>query len=161
MITEEAVPELNYSYNFTVKKVTNDIETLNFNTAISQMMIFVNDCYKTGKVNKEMLIGFIRMLSTFAPHIGEELNQMLTGDETVAYAAWPTYSEEALVQNKVEIVVQVNGKVRGKFEADKDADQAVIEKTAKELPNIQSFMEGKTIRKVIVIPNKIVNIVVG
>lgn len=161
MITEEAVPELNYSYNFTVKKVTNDIETLNFNTAISQMMIFVNDCYKTGKVNREMLIGFIRMLSTFAPHIGEELNQMLTGDETVAYAAWPTYSEDALVQNKVEIVVQVNGKVRGKFEADKDADQAVIEKTAKELPNIQSFMEGKTIRKVIVIPNKIVNIVVG
>ena len=161
MITEEAVPELNYSYNFTVKKVTNDIETLNFNTAISQMMIFVNDCYKTGKVNKEMLIGFIRMLSTFAPHIGEELNQMLTGDATVAYAPWPSYSEDALVQNKVEIVVQVNGKVRGKFEAAKDADKDILEKTAVELPAVQSFMEGKAVRKIIVIPNKIVNIVVG
>jgi leucyl-tRNA synthetase len=161
MITEEPVPELAYSYNFTVKKVTNDIETLNFNTAISQMMIFVNDCYKLGKVNKQMLIGLIRMLSTFAPHIGEELNQMLTGDETVAYAQWPTYDEAALVQNKVEIVVQINGKVRAKFEADKDADQAVLEQKAKELPNIASMMEGKTVRKVIVIPNKIVNIVVG
>ncbi len=161
MIVTEPVPELEYSYNFTVKKVTSDIETLNFNTAISQMMIFVNDCYRLGKVNKEMLIGFIRMLSTFAPHIGEELNQMLTGDETVAFAPWPTYEESALVQNSVEIVVQVNGKVRGKFEANKDEEQAVLEKTAKELPAVQSYMEGKTVRKVIVIPNKLVNIVVG
>ncbi|MBR3344126.1 MAG: leucine--tRNA ligase, partial [Solobacterium sp.] len=79
MITDEATPELNYSYNFMVKKVTTDIETLNFNTAISQMMIFVNDCYKLGKVNKDMLVNFIRMLSAFAPHMCEEINSRLTG----------------------------------------------------------------------------------
>jgi leucyl-tRNA synthetase len=161
MITEEAVPELNYSYNFTVKKVTNDIETLNFNTAISQMMIFVNDCYKLGHVNKKMLIGLIRMLSTFAPHIGEELNQKLTGDETVAYAAWPVYDESALVQNTAEIVVQVNGKVRAKFTAEKDEDKDSLQKKALALENIQNYVAGKTVRKVIVIPNKIVNIVVS
>jgi leucyl-tRNA synthetase len=161
MITEDAVPELNYSYNFTVKKVTSDIETLNFNTAISQMMIFVNDCYKLGRVNKNMLIGLIRMLSTFAPHIGEELNQKLTGDETVAYAAWPVYDESALVQNTAEIVVQVNGKVRAKFMAEKDEDKDSLQKKALALENIQNYVAGKTVRKVIVIPNKIVNIVVS
>ena len=161
MIVDEPTDELKYSYNFTVKKVTNDIETLNFNTAISQMMIFVNDCYKLGKVNKDMLIGFIRMLSTFAPHIGEELNQKLTGDETVAFAPWPTYDEAALVKNSVEIVVQVNGKVRGKFEAAVDADKTTLEETAKSLDAIKGHLEGKTIRKVIVVPKKLVNIVVG
>jgi len=161
MIVSDPVPELNYSYHFMVKKVTNDIETLNFNTAISQMMIFVNDCYRLGKVNKDMLIGFIRMLSTFAPHIGEELNQILTGDETVAFAPWPTYDESALIQSSVEIVVQVNGKVRGKFEANKDEEKSVLEAAAKELPVVQNYIKGKTIRKVIVITNKIVNIVVS
>jgi leucyl-tRNA synthetase len=161
MIVDGPVPELDYVYNFTVKKVTSDIETLNFNTAISQMMIFVNECYRLGKVSKAMLIGLVRMLSTFAPHIGEEMNQMLTGDATVAYAPWPSYDEAALVQNKVEIVVQINGKIRGKFEAAMDEDKEVLEKKGRELESIQAMLEGKTVRKVIVIPNKIVNIVAG
>ena len=160
MITDEATPELNYSYNFTVKKVTNDIETLNFNTAISQMMIFVNDVYKLGKVNKEMLKGFIQMLSCFAPHLGEELFHSLTGKDTVTYEPWPTYDEAVLEQRKVEIAVQVNGKVRGRFEADMDTAKEELEKMAFSLESVTKFTDGKEIRKVIVIPNKIVNIVV-
>ena len=160
MITDEATPELNYSYNFTVKKVTNDIETLNFNTAISQMMIFINDVYKLGKVNKDMLKGFIQMLSCFAPHLGEELFHDLTGKETVTYEPWPEYDEAVLEQRKVEIAVQVNGKVRGRFEADMDTAKEELEKQAFSLESVTKFTDGKEIRKVIVIPNKIVNIVV-
>ena len=160
MITDEATPELNYSYNFMVKKVTTDIETLNFNTAISQMMIFVNDCYKLGKVNKDMLVNFIRMLSAFAPHMCEEINSRLTGEETLAYDAWPTYNEAGLVQESVTIVVQVNGKIRAKFDAPMDSDKAFLEETALNQEGIKPFMEGKTVAKVIVVPNKIVNIVV-
>ena len=161
IVTDEATPELNYSFNFTVKKVTNDIETLNFNTAISQMMIFVNDCYRNGKANKGMLTDFVKMLSCFAPHLGEELYQFLTGEETVAYAEWPKYDETALEQIQVEIVVQVNGKVRGKFQADKDTDKDVLQEKAMSLDSVKAYTDGKQIRKVIVIPNKIVNIVVG
>ena len=160
MITDEATPELSYSYNFTVKKVTNDIETLNFNTAISQMMIFINDVYKLGKVNKDMLKGFIQMLSCFAPHLGEELFHDLTGKETVTYEPWPEYDEAVLEQRKVEIAVQVNGKVRGRFEADMDTAKEELEKQAFSLESVTKFTDGKEIRKVIVIPNKIVNIVV-
>ncbi len=158
-VTDEATPELDYSYNFMVRKVTSDIETLNFNTAISQMMIFINDCYKLGKVNRDMMTGFVKMLSCFAPHLGEELYSVLTdGKEgSVAYAAWPVYDEAKIVLQKVTIIVQVNGKMRGKFEAEKDADKETVEKTA--LESAASYLEGKTVRKVIVVPNKIVNIV--
>ncbi len=160
MITDEKTPELNYSYNFTVKKVTSDIETLNFNTAISQMMIFVNDVYKLGKINKDMLVGFVRMLSAFAPHMCEELHSQLTGEETLAYAEWPKWDEAGLVQDSVTIVVQVNGKIRGKFEAASGADKAVLEETALHLDSVIPYIEGKNVAKVIVVPDKIVNIVV-
>ena len=161
MVVDEATPELDYTFNYTVKKVTNDIETLNFNTAVSQMMIFVNDCYKLGKVNKEMMIDFIKMVSCYAPHLGEELFSTLTGKETsIAYEPWPVFDEAKLVVASVEIAVQVNGKLRGKFEIEKDADPKVMEEKALALESVKSYTEGKTIRKVIAIPNKIVNIVV-
>ncbi len=161
VITDEATPELNYTYNYTVKKVTNDIETLNFNTAISQMMIFINDCYKLGKVNRNMITSFVQMLSCFAPHLGEELYAYLTGTEgTVAYVAWPTYDESALVQKDATIAVQVNGKMRGKFDISADADKQTVQDAAMELPAVKAQIEGKTIAKVIVVPGKIVNIVV-
>ena len=154
---DEPTPALDYSYNFTVKKVTEDYESLNFNTAISQMMIFINDCYKQEKINKDMLIGFVRLLSPIAPHICEEMHQNLTKEDTLAYAAWPSYDPSKLVLSEVEIVVQVNGKLRAKFQFAKDADHADVEAKAKEA--VAAQLEGKTIRKVIVVKNKLVNIV--
>ena len=158
-ITDEPTPALDYSYNFTIKKVSEDIDSLNFNTAISQMMIFINDCYKAEKVNRDMIIGFIKALSPIAPHVCEEIYQHYTGEDTLAYAPWPTYDPAKLVQDTVTIVVQVNGKVRGRFEIAKDSDQKEVEKAAFEVDSVKQHTEGKTIRKVIVIPNKIVNIV--
>ena len=156
---EEYSKELETAFHKTIKKVTGDIETLNFNTAISQMMIFINDCYKLGKVSREMMTGFVKMLSCFAPHLGEELYYNLTGgaEGSVAYAEWPAWDESKIVLQKVTVIIQVNGKMRGRFEADKDADREVVEKKAMEAA--APYLEGKTVRKVIVVPNKIVNIV--
>ena len=160
MIVEEATPELDYSYNFMVKKVTNDIETLNFNTGISQMMIFVNDCYKNGKVNRDMIMNFVQIFSCFAPHLGEELFAVLSGkEESIAYRPWPVYDESKLVKSSATIAVQVNGKMRGKFEASTDATKEELEKMALNLDSVKAQTEGKTIAKVIVVPGKIVNIV--
>ena len=162
MITDEPTGELDYVYNFTVKKVTSDIETLNFNTAISQMMIFVNEVYRNGRLNRTMAENFVKMLSCFAPHLGEELYADLTGKEgAIAYEPWPAYEESKLVLQKAVIVVQINGKVRAKFETVQDASQEELIIQAEKLPEVQKYLEGKTIRKVIAIPNKIVNIVVG
>lgn len=162
MITDEPTGELDYVYNFTVKKVTSDIETLNFNTAISQMMIFVNEVYRNGRLNRTMAENFVKMLSCFAPHLGEELYADLTGKEgTIAYEPWPAYEESKLVLQKAVIVVQINGKVRAKFETVQDASEEELISQAEKLPEVQKYLEGKTIRKVIAIPNKIVNIVVG
>ena len=160
MIVEEATPELDYSYNFMVKKVTNDIETLNFNTGISQMMNFVNDCYKNGKVNRDMIMNFVQIFSCFAPHLGEELFAVLSGkEESIAYRPWPVYDESKLVKSSATIAVQVNGKMRGKFEASTDATKEELEKMALNLDSVKAQTEGKTIAKVIVVPGKIVNIV--
>ena len=158
-ITEDPTPELEYVYNCTIKKVTEDIDSLNFNTAISQMMIFINDCYKADKVNRDMIINFIKVLSPFTPHLCEEIYQHYTGAETIAYVSWPKYDPTKLEMNAVTIVVQVNGKVRTKFDIRKDEDKAVVEQTALEQEALKPFLEGKTVRKVIVVPNKIVNIV--
>ena len=158
-ITEDPTPELEYVYNCTIKKVTEDIDSLNFNTAISQMMIFINDCYKADRVNRDMIINFIKVLSPFTPHLCEEIYQHYTGAETIAYVSWPKYDPAKLEMNAVTIVVQVNGKVRTKFDIRKDEDKAVVEQTALEQEALKPFLEGKTVRKVIVVPNKIVNIV--
>ncbi|MEG0176690.1 leucine--tRNA ligase [Anaerorhabdus sp.] len=150
---------LDYSYNATVKKVTNDIETLNMNTAISQMMIFINDCYKQEKIYREYALNFIKMLSCYAPHICEEMYQILTGKDTITYESWPTVDESKLVLSEVEMVVQVNGKIRGKFTVTKDEDSKKVEEIALNIDTVKAQTDGKTIKKIIVIPNKIVNIV--
>jgi leucyl-tRNA synthetase len=134
-ITDEKTPELDYVYNYTIKKVTEDIDTLNFNTAISQMMIFINECYKAQKVNRDMIINFIKVLSPIAPHVCEEIYHTYTGEDTIAYAKWPEYSEEALEKRKVEIAVQVNGKVRGKLTVDMDTPKEDLEKMLMALGN--------------------------
>ena len=148
-------------YHATVKKVTSDIESLNLNTAISQMMIFINECYKAETLYKPYMEGFVQMFACYAPHLGEELWQFLGHDTTLTFEAWPTYDESKLVKNQVEMVVQVNGKVRGKFMANIDEDKKVVEEMALALPSVQAQMEGKTVRKLIIVPNRIVNIVVG
>lgn len=148
-------------YHATVKKVTSDIESLNLNTAISQMMIFINECYKAETLYKPYMEGFVQMFACYAPHLGEELWQFLGHDTTLTFEAWPTYDESKLVKNQVEMVVQVNGKVRGKFMVNIDEDKKVVEEMALALPSVQAQMEGKTVRKLIVVPNRIVNIVVG
>ena len=150
---------LDKSYHATVKKVTKDIESLNLNTAISQMMIFINDAYKVETLYKEYAEGFIKMLSCFAPHLCEEMWELLGHNESLTYEAWPTYDESFLVEANVEIVVQVNGKLRGKFTISKDASEEEIKAEALNIKAVQAQVEGKTIRKFIIIKGKIVNIV--
>ena len=150
---------LDKSYHATVKKVTKDIESLNLNTAISQMMIFINDAYKAETLYKEYAEGFIKMLSCYAPHLAEEMWELLGHNESITYETWPTYDESVLVESNVEIVVQVNGKLRGKFTIAKDASEEAIKEEALALKTVQAQIEGKTIRKFIIIKGKIVNIV--
>jgi len=158
-LTDENDLSLERIYHQTVKKVTSDIETLNLNTAISQMMIFINECYKVDKVYKEYALGFIKMFACFAPHVGEEMYQILTGKETLAYETWPFHDESKLILDEIEIAVQVNGKIRGTIVVLVEEDEEVIKEKALAVENVKIQLEGKTIRKVIVVKNRIVNIV--
>lgn len=158
-LCDENDGSLDKCYHATVKKVTNDIEGLNLNTAISQMMIFINEAYKTNTLYRDYAEGFVKMLSCFAPHICEEMWQAMGHDTTITYEAWPTYDESMLVEETREIAVQVNGKLRGVISVSVDADETSIQEAAFALKNVQAQIEGKQIKKVIVIKNKIVNIV--
>uniref|UniRef100_UPI00403F35D4 leucine--tRNA ligase n=1 Tax=Candidatus Enterococcus willemsii TaxID=1857215 RepID=UPI00403F35D4 len=146
-------------YNQTVKKVTEDFEQLHFNTAISQMMVFVNEAYKVDALPYEYIEGFVQLLAPIAPHIGEELWAILGNTDGISYVAWPTYDEAALVEDVVEIVLQVNGKVRAKVNVPAEASREELEEIAKSDATIQENIAGKTIRKVIAVPGKLVNIV--
>jgi len=146
-------------YNQTVKKVTEDYNQLHFNTAISQMMVFVNEAYKAETLCYEYVEGFVQLLAPIAPHVSEELWEVLGNKDGISYVAWPTFDEAALVENEIEMVIQVNGKVRSKVTVALNEDKAIIEKLAMEDALVQDFISGKTIRKVIVVPNKLVNIV--
>ncbi|EJV58548.1 MULTISPECIES: leucine--tRNA ligase [Bacillus] len=156
-ITDAPNKELEKAYHQTVKKVTEDYAELRFNTAISQMMVFINDAYKAETLSKEYVEGFVKMIAPVAPHIGEELWSKLGYNETITYASWPTFDESKLVEDEVEIVVQVMGKVRAKLTMSKDASKEEMEQLA--LEAIQDQIEGKTVRKVIVVPGKLVNVV--
>ncbi|CAM3959038.1 leucine--tRNA ligase [Bacillus wiedmannii] len=156
-ITDAPNKELEKAYHQTVKKVTEDYAELRFNTAISQMMVFINDAYKAETLPKEYVEGFVKMIAPVAPHIGEELWSKLGYNETITYASWPTFDESKLVEDEVEIVVQVMGKVRAKLTMSKDASKEEMEQLA--LEAIQDQIEGKTVRKVIVVPGKLVNVV--
>lgn len=156
-ITDAPNKDLEKAYHQTVKKVTEDYAELRFNTAISQMMVFINDAYKAETLPKEYVEGFVKMIAPVAPHIGEELWSKLGYNETITYASWPTFDESKLVEDEVEIVVQVMGKVRAKLTMSKDASKDEMEKLA--LEAIQDQIEGKTVRKLIVVPGKLVNVV--
>jgi leucyl-tRNA synthetase len=165
----------------TIKKVTEDLEALAFNTAISQMMVFVNEANKmiaAGQpLSRKAAEQFVQLLSPFAPHLCEELWGMLrkrdaratkqstgrdacaTNTKSLAYEPWPKWDEKYLVEDTVTIVLQVNGKVRDKLVVPTDADEAALRKLAEANPKVKQFTDGKTIRKIIVVPGKLVNVV--
>ncbi len=154
-------PNLDKIYNQTVKKVTEDYESLNFNTAISQMMIFVNAVYKENSWNIEYAKNFVKLLNPIVPHITEEIwSEVFNNKETIAYEPWPTYDKSKIIDDTYEMVVQVNGKLRGKIEVSTSCTEEEMKTLAKELDNVKSNIEGKTIVKEIVVPKKLVNIVV-
>lgn len=146
-------------YNQTVKKVTEDYEQLHFNTAISQMMVFINEAYKVDALPYDYIAGFVQLLAPIAPHMGEELWAILGKEGGISHVAWPTYDEAALVEDEIEVVFQVNGKVRDKASVPRDAAKEELEALAMANQHVKAFIEGKTVRKVIVVPNKLVNIV--
>lgn len=151
--------KLDKVYHQTVKKVTEDYENLHFNTAISQLMVFVNEAYKVDALPYEYIEGFVQLLAPIAPHMGEELWAILGNEEGISYAPWPTYDESALVEDEIEVVFQINGKVRGKANISRDLPKDELEKIAMNNETIKENIAGKTVRKVIVVPNKLVNIV--
>ncbi|ANB55812.1 leucine--tRNA ligase [Anoxybacillus sp. B7M1] len=146
-------------YHQTVKKVTEDYEAIRFNTAISQLMVFINEAYKAPVLPKAYMEGFVKLLSPVCPHIAEELWEKLGHTNTIAYEAWPVYDETKLVEDEIEIVVQVNGKVRAKLRVPADASKEQMEQIALEDAKVKEQLDGKTIRKVIAVPGKLVNIV--
>ena len=157
-ITEEAVPSLERVYHQTIKKVTSDFEKLAFNTAISQMMIFVNACYKEGRCTKEYAEGLVKMLSCICPHIGEELWSELGHEGTIAYEPWPTFDEDKTKEDTIEIAVQVNGKVRGKVNVTMEDDEdSVLAKVMES--DAAKFLTGTIVKKIYV-KGKIFTIVV-
>ena len=157
---QASIKALEKVYNYTVKKVTNDYENMFFNTAISQMMIFVNAATKEDILPKEYAEGFVKLLSPVAPHIAEELWNRLGHNDTITYEAWPTYDEAKLVEDTVEIPVQVNGKVRATIQIAVDASEEEVKNIVHENANVQTQLEGKTVVKEIYVKNKIYNIVV-
>ncbi|WP_040286150.1 leucine--tRNA ligase [Sporosarcina koreensis] len=155
----EAGGPLEKVYNQTVKKVTDDFEHMHNNTAISQMMVFINECYKADRVPTEYAEGFVLLLSPIAPHFAEELWQKLGHDGSITYVAWPEYDEDKLVDDTVEIAVQINGKVRAKIMVAKDITKEELEKEALANEEVRKWIDGKELKKVIAIPGRLVNIV--
>ena len=159
-LNDSKYAELEKIYNVTIRKVTKDFEQLAFNTAISQMMIFVNAIYKADSCPKEFAEGFIKVLSPIAPHICEEIWEKFGHSETIAFESWPTYDEAKCVDDEVEIAVQINGKVREKLvvSADAEADEAIA--AAKSLEKIAEAINGMTVVKELYVKGRLVNIVV-
>ena len=159
-LEDENLIELRKLYAKTVEKVTNDTDTLNFNTAISQMMIFINAVSKLNEIPKTMWEGFVKMLSCYAPHLGEELWEKLGHTKTVAYEAWPTVDAGLAADDQKTIVVMINGKLRDKFNAAPGTNQEELIAAARQTEGAKKFLEGKTEVKVVCVPDKLVNIVV-
>lgn len=153
--------DLDKIYNETVKKVTEDYEAMHFNTAISQLMVFVNNAYKADSLPLEYVEGLVKLLSPVVPHIIEELWSKLGHVGSIAYAKWPTYDESKLVEDVVEIVVQINGKVRQHLQVSKDASREELQALALNDERIKQELADKEVKKVIAVPGKLVSIVVA
>ena len=159
-ISNKPNANLDKIYNYTVKKITNDYENMYFNTAISQMMIFINTVYKEDSLPVEYAEGFLKLLNPVAPHITEELWNKLGHEHTIAYEKWPEYDETKIVEDEVEIPVQINGKVKATISVPVDLTEAEIKEIVHKNENISNLTNGKTIVKEIYVKNKIYNIVV-
>ena len=159
-ITDQANSNLEKIYHKTVKKVTSDYESLSFNTAISQMMIFINAIYKEEVFPVEYAKGLLKLLNPIVPHITEELwSEVFKEQNTIAYEPWPTYDETKTIDETYELVVQVNGKVRGKIETHTDTTEEEMKEKALQIENVKKYLEGLQIIKVVTIPKKLVSIV--
>jgi leucyl-tRNA synthetase len=145
----------------TLKKVGEDIEKLNFNTAISQMMICTNAFTQVDVVPRKEFVDFLTILNPFAPHLSEEIHARLGGTQMLSEAAWPDYDPAALERTEIELVVQVNGKLRDRLRISKHADEATVREAALASPKVREHTDGKTIRKMIHVPGKLLNIVVS
>ena len=159
-LQDKALISARKTFAQTIKKVTEDTATLNFNTAISQMMIFINEISKLPEVPKAMWSDFVKVLSPYAPHLGEELWEKLGNKDTIAYVQWPTFNDDFTKDDTKEIVVMVNGKLRDKFEAAPGTADDTLKATAFELPGIKKFTDGHEVVKCIVVKDKLVNIVI-
>ena len=162
-VNDTSTPEtktLTVLLNKTIKKVTEDTASLNFNTAISQMMIFINEVSKHKKIPHYVWYNFVKLLNPYAPHLAEELWQKMGSDESIAYSHWPMFVEKFCVDQTCTVVVQVNGKLRGKFEAEAGTSKEELERLALSNEGAVRNIEGKEIKKIITVPDKLVNIVV-
>ncbi|MFC6346527.1 leucine--tRNA ligase [Vagococcus carniphilus] len=158
-ITTHNDGKLTKVYHQTVKKVTEDLEHLRFNTAISQLMIFVNEAYKAEALPVEYMNGFLQLLAPIAPFVSEELWERMGHTESISHVSWPTYDEKELVEDEIEVIFQVNGKLKAKVIVPRDLSKEELEEVAMNHEQIKANIEGKTVRKVIAVPNKLVNIV--
>ncbi len=161
IVDGEGSDEFKRVWHKSIKKVTEDLDNLRFNTAISQLMIFVNEAYKTDELPRRALEDFAQLLSPMAPHISEELWQRLGHEDSITYEQWPTYDESWTVDSEIEIVVQVNGKIVQRTLISKETNQEDMQAHSLALPSVEQAIAGKTIRKVIAVPGKLVNIVVS
>ena len=159
-IVESSNKNLEKIYHQTVKKVTNDYENISINTAISQMMIFINACYKETILPRTYMEGFLKLLNPLCPHITEELWERLGHNESIANSTWPEYDDNLTKDNTYEMVVQVNGKVRGKIEVETTLSKDEMIQKAKEIDNVKNYLDGHEIVKEIIVPQKLVNIVI-
>jgi leucyl-tRNA synthetase len=145
----------------TIRKVTGDIEGLRFNTAISALMVLSTELLAQKETPRDAWMAFLKLLGPFAPHIAEELRARAGGEGSIAHETWPTWDEALCVENTVEIVVQVNGKVRARFDAARGLPREALEATALKVERVAELLAGLTVRKVISVPDKLVNIVAG
>ena len=139
--------------------MTEDYENLAFNTAISQMMIFINEVYRVNKISQEYAEGFVKLISCVCPHLGEEMWEKLGHNNTIAFEPWPKYDEAKLEVNTIKIAVQVNGKLRGELLVSPDESEENLKSLALELDDVKRNIEGKEIKKIIVVKGRIINIV--
>lgn len=161
IVTNGGSDSFKQTWHRTIKKVSEDIEGLRFNTAISQLMIFINDAYKSEQLPVEAMNHFVQLLSPLAPHIAEELWQRLGHKTSISYEPWPTYDEALTVDEEVEIVVQVNGKIVERMLISKETDENAMQENALSSDKVKAAVGEKTVRKVIAVKGKLVNIVVG
>jgi leucyl-tRNA synthetase len=161
---KNALVEVNKKIEFlvhkTIKKVGEDIEEMRFNTAISAMMILLNELEKEEKITKENYEIFIKILAPFAPHMTEEIWANLKNKKSIHLESWPQYDASKLVEDTVNIMIQINGKVRGMFPVDINMDESVIKEKVIQMPEIKKWIDGKEIKKVIYIKGKVMNLVI-